>query len=191
VGSPAGSAIASIRIESEVLSAVVAHLREHCLDAPGLFRVTGDRETVRRICSSFSSEPRVLHLVGSPFEVADALKLYLRSASVAVVPATVFDSWMASRRLPMSATPELADLHALVRLLEEPALQALRTLLQLLCDLAARSGANQLTPAALGVLLANTIIGNSEEVPDPTLMLYRNKVLEALITLHPESVKLS
>jgi hypothetical protein len=119
----------------------------------------------------------VLHLVGSPFEVADALKMYLRSAPVAVVPATVFDSWIASRRPPMSTAPELADLHDLVHLLDEPAMQALRTLVQLLCDLAARSSVNQLTPAALGVLLANTIIGNSEAVPDPTIMLYRNKVL--------------
>jgi hypothetical protein len=51
-GSPAGSAIASVRIEADVLTAVVAHLREHCMSLLVLQRLPALQASMPLACSA-------------------------------------------------------------------------------------------------------------------------------------------
>lgn len=66
-----------IPIRLEVLQVVLEFLWQNCASLEGIFRVAGDRETVRKIWRSFAGSPTDLQLdsAGSGYEVAGALKV--------------------------------------------------------------------------------------------------------------------
>jgi hypothetical protein len=84
-----GKQVANISINYEVMKKVLAYLEENGLEAEGIFRVSGDKTTIQKIWRSFQTGDPDL-MIGSKYEIANALKSYLKNAPESLIPPSVY-----------------------------------------------------------------------------------------------------
>ncbi|KAK5574910.1 hypothetical protein RB653_010164 [Dictyostelium firmibasis] len=78
----------SLPFRRDVIEKVINHLREHSLDTEGIFRLSGNMESVRGIVKSFAhGEPNLNFEVHN---ISNALKHYLRSLDPPLIPYEFF-----------------------------------------------------------------------------------------------------
>ncbi|XP_060037872.1 GEM-interacting protein isoform X2 [Erinaceus europaeus] len=162
-----------------------ADIEQRALGLQGIYRVSGSRVRVERLCQAFENGRALVDLSGhSPHDISSVLKRFLQELSDPVVPFHLYDAFMAlARGLPAetgppSAHPEsrpagthpeaeaeaVRSLRTLLAQLPGSNYNTLRHLVAHLFRVAAHSQENRMSANNLGIVFGPTLLRPPEGV---------------------------
>ncbi|KNC86308.1 hypothetical protein SARC_01532 [Sphaeroforma arctica JP610] len=148
---------------------------EHCIWAlddrvseEGIFRMSGNTNTIRCFRSSFNTEDPNLNLKdqqwdGEHHAIAGVLKLYFRELPDPLLDDTLYDEWVAAAKVS-DHDDKLYAIKALLKRLPSPNHDTLLCLLRFLAKVVTFSDKNKMKASNLGIVFGPTLLRQKEEL---------------------------
>ncbi|PNF44152.1 hypothetical protein B7P43_G00648 [Cryptotermes secundus] len=139
------------------IQAALRWLRVNSLDQVGLFRKSGVRSRIQKLKLMTEMQGETISFEGQQaYDVADMVKQYFRELPEALLTNKLSETFIAIfQHVPNNLRAEAVQ--CVLLLLPDEHREALQTLLEFLCQVSARSAANQMTASNLAVCLAPSV----------------------------------
>eukprot|EP01134_Creolimax_fragrantissima_P004180 CFRG4180T1 len=148
---------------------------EHCIwalndviEEEGIFRMSGNTNTIRRFRTSFNTEDPNLNLKDEKWEgehhaVAGVLKLYFREMPNPLLCTELYQDWIAAAQIS-DHNEKLYALKDLTKKLPTPNHDTLLCLIRFLAKVVSFSDTNKMKASNLGIVFGPTLLFQSEEL---------------------------
>ncbi|XP_011949974.1 PREDICTED: GEM-interacting protein isoform X1 [Cercocebus atys] len=153
-----------------VVTKCTAEIEHRALDVQGIYRVSGSRVRVERLCQAFENGRALVELSGnSPHDVSSVLKRFLQELTDPVVPFHLYDAFISLAKTlhadpgddpgTPSPSPEvICSLKTLLVQLPDSNYNTLRHLVAHLFRVAARFMENKMSANNLGIVFGPTLL---------------------------------
>nr|XP_058148759.1 LOW QUALITY PROTEIN: GEM-interacting protein [Dasypus novemcinctus] len=143
-----------------VVSRCTAEIEHRALGVQGIYRVSGSRARVERLCQAFENGRALVDLSGnSPHDVSGVLKRFLQELSDPVVPFHLYDAFISvAKSLRADSGEAVCALRALLGQLPGSHYNTLRHLVAHLFRVAARLEENKMSANNLGIVFGPTLL---------------------------------
>ncbi|XP_037674276.1 GEM-interacting protein isoform X3 [Choloepus didactylus] len=186
-----------------VVSRCTAEIEQRALDVQGIYRLSGSRVRVERLCQAFENGRALVELSGnSPHDVSSVLKRFLQELTDPVVPFHLYDAFISLAKTlraepgdPGTPGPELIhSLKTLLGQLPDSNYNTLRHLVAHLFRVAGRCEENRMSANNLGIVFGPTLLrppgGVGAAGPGPVACLldsaHQAQLVELLITQYEQ-----
>ncbi|XP_006199215.1 GEM-interacting protein isoform X1 [Vicugna pacos] len=190
-----------------VISRCTAEIEQRALGVQGIYRVSGSRVRVERLCQAFENGRELVDLSGnSPHDVSSVLKRFLQELTDPVVPFHLYDAFISLAKTlhadpgqdpgTLSPSPEvICSLKTLLVQLPDSNYNTLRHLVAHLFRVAAQFKKNKMSANNLGIVFGPTLLrppdGTGEATAGPVTCLldsgHQAQLIEFLI-VHYEQI---
>ncbi|XP_034957635.1 GEM-interacting protein isoform X2 [Zootoca vivipara] len=180
-----------------IVAKCTSEIERRALGVQGIYRISGAKSRVERLCQAFESGWRLVELSDhSPHDITGVLKHFLKELSSPVLPYELYDDFMALSRSvqrteyrtgadPETLTDPIKSTKDLLRKLLPTNYNTLRHLIAHLYRVAERYEDNKMSPNNLGIIFGPTLIHPplSNEVSMSCLVDsgYQSQLIEFLI----------
>uniref|UniRef100_A0A2R8N447 GEM interacting protein n=1 Tax=Callithrix jacchus TaxID=9483 RepID=A0A2R8N447_CALJA len=153
-----------------VVTRCTAEIEHRALDVQGIYRVSGSRVRVERLCQAFENGRALVELSGnSPHDVSSVLKRFLQELTDPVIPFHLYDAFISlaktlhadpgdDRRTPSRSPEVIPSLKTLLAQLPPSNYNTLRHLVAHLFRVAARFMENKMSANNLGIVFGPTLL---------------------------------
>nr|XP_012299041.1 GEM-interacting protein isoform X2 [Aotus nancymaae] len=153
-----------------VVTRCTAEIEHRALDVQGIYRVSGSRVRVERLCQAFENGRALVELSGnSPHDVSSVLKRFLQELTDPVIPFHLYDAFISlaktlhadpgdDRRTPSRSPEVIPSLKTLLAQLPHSNYNTLRHLVAHLFRVAARFMENKMSANNLGIVFGPTLL---------------------------------
>ncbi|EAW84844.1 GEM interacting protein, isoform CRA_f, partial [Homo sapiens] len=153
-----------------VVTKCTAEIEHRALDVQGIYRVSGSRVRVERLCQAFENGRALVELSGnSPHDVSSVLKRFLQELTEPVIPFHLYDAFISLAKTlhadpgddpgTPSPSPEvIRSLKTLLVQLPDSNYNTLRHLVAHLFRVAARFMENKMSANNLGIVFGPTLL---------------------------------
>nr|XP_011757663.1 GEM-interacting protein isoform X7 [Macaca nemestrina] len=153
-----------------VVTKCTAEIEHRALDVQGIYRVSGSRVRVERLCQAFENGRALVELSGnSPHDVSSVLKRFLQELTDPVIPFHLYDAFISLAKTlhadpgddpgTPSPSPEvICSLKTLLVQLPDSNYNTLRHLVAHLFRVAARFMENKMSANNLGIVFGPTLL---------------------------------
>ncbi|XP_045155195.1 GEM-interacting protein [Echinops telfairi] len=153
-----------------VVTRCTAEIEHRALDVQGIYRISGSRVRVERLCQAFENGRALVELSGnSPHDVSGVLKRFLQELNDSVVPFHLYDAFISLaktlhadlRDSPESPSPSsevICSLKTLLAQLPDSNYNTLRHLVAHLFRVAAQFEENKMSANNLGIVFGPTLL---------------------------------
>ncbi|XP_075405540.1 GEM-interacting protein [Tenrec ecaudatus] len=153
-----------------VVTRCTAEIEHRALDVQGIYRISGSRVRVERLCQAFENGRALVELSGnSPHDVSGVLKRFLQELNDSVVPFHLYDAFISLaktlhadlRDSPEAPSPSFEVIRSLKTLLAQLPYSNYNTLRHLVAHLfrvAAQFEENKMSANNLGIVFGPTLL---------------------------------
>ncbi|XP_039322134.2 GEM-interacting protein isoform X2 [Saimiri boliviensis] len=153
-----------------VVTRCTAEIEHRALDVQGIYRVSGSRVRVERLCQAFENGRALVELSGnSPHDISSVLKRFLQELTDPVIPFHLYDAFISlaktlhadpgdDRRTPSRSPEVIPSLKTLLAQLPHSNYNTLRHLVAHLFRVAARFMENKMSANNLGIVFGPTLL---------------------------------
>eukprot|EP00124_Ichthyophonus_hoferi_P002963 Ihof_evm4s229 gene=Ihof_evmTU4s229 len=168
-----------------IVEQCIAAIDAKGLEEEGIFRMSGNATSVRRLRQLFNSEDPNIDLTapqwdGEHHAIAGVLKLYFRELPGSLLDANLYDNWMEVMRLP-DHDAKMYGLQGVLAQLSTPRYTTLKSLIRFLCKVVAYTDQNKMQASNLGIVFGPTLLSRGEGADDGPLALVDSGALAMLV----------
>ena len=186
-----GLAKSSGKSVPELLQRCIAHVEKHGLDSQGIYRLSGNANTVQSFRTQINqgNYSDIFEDETDVNAIAASLKLFLRELKVPVIPFTRYNEYMDTMKIE-NYNDRLSEIKNLVQKLPKVHYEVLEFLIRHLTKVASRSEINKMEASNLAIVFGPSLIRIEETgqvnmqaaMANMMNMSFQNSLVESMIT---------